>query len=339
MTFSPAAPESFSMSKRLLLAALILALALPAARGQETGPPADPYDQSKVPLEVEPPAGFKGKKIVLVEGRQSHGPGEHEFFAGCAVLMNLLKQTDGVWPVMARDGWPKNEKIFDGAASLVFFMDGRDGHPVVQTDKMGDRMDRLQKLMDRGVGWVNLHYAVDYRPKFGKRVMSWMGGYYEPDYSINPHWDAAIRSLPQHPITRGVKPFVLRDEWYYNMRFPEDMKGVTPILTAIPPDGTRQTKAAKEHPGRPEHLAWAHERPDGGRGFGFTGAHFHRNWADENFRRVVVNAILWTAKVDVPASGAKVDFDPADLNRNLDRKGKGEFKPITPPESKTPGDK
>ena len=140
------------------------------------------------------------------------------------------------------------------------------------------------------------------------------------------------------PVTidpRGVKPFVLRDEWYYNMRFPEDMKGVTPILTAIPPDNTRGTTAAKMHPGRPEHMAWAYDRPDGGRGFGFTGGHFHRNWGDENFRRVVVNAILWTAKVDVPESGSRVDFDPADLNKNLDRK-KGEFKPITPPEPKTP---
>jgi type 1 glutamine amidotransferase len=303
-----------SMLKRFLFAALALILAVPASRADEKKPAVDPYDQSKVPLEVEPPADFKGKKIVLVAGRQSHGPGDHEFFAGTAILMNLLKQTDGVWPVMARDGWPKNEKIFDGAASILFYMDGRGGHPVVQKDKDGDRMDRIQKLMDKGVGWVNLHYAVDYLPQHGKRVLSWMGGYYEPNYSINPHWDAEVRSLPKHPITRGVKPFVLRDEWYYNMRFPEDMKGVTPILTAIPPDKTRGTEAAKKHPGRPEHMAWAYERPDSGRGFGFTGGHFHRNWADENFRRLVVNAILWTAKIDIPENGAKVEFDPADLN-------------------------
>jgi type 1 glutamine amidotransferase len=309
------------MSQHFLLAAIVIALDLPTARA------ADPYDQSKVPLEVEPPAGFHGKKIVLVAGRASHGPGEHEFFAGCAVLMNLLKQTDGVWPVMARDGWPKNEKIFDGAASLVFFMDGGAGHPVIKPG----HMEAIQKHLDQGAGWVNLHYAVEYPKESGQRVLSWMGGYYETGYSINPHWDADVRSLPKHPITRGVRPFAIRDEWYYNIRFPEDMKGVTPILTAIPPDNTRTTPAAKEHPGRPEHLAWAFERPDGGRGFGFTGAHFHRNWADENFRRVVVNAILWTAKVEIPEGGAKVDFDPADLNKNLDRKGKGEFKPILPP--------
>src|ERR1700731_2058397 len=71
----------------------------------------DPYDQSGVPLEVQP-TDAKLNKIVLVAGRQSHGPGDHEFFAGCALLMKLLKETPGVFPVMARDGWPKNPQTF-----------------------------------------------------------------------------------------------------------------------------------------------------------------------------------------------------------------------------------
>ena len=91
---------------------------------------------------------------------------------------------------------------------------------------------------------------------------------------------------------------------------------------APPPDQVRGTPDAKAHPGREEVLAWAFERADGGRSFGFTGAHFHRNWGDENFRRLVVNAILWTAKVEVPPNGAKVDLDPADLTKNLDAKGR-----------------
>jgi hypothetical protein len=98
------------------------------------------------------------------------------------------------------------------------------------------------------------------------------------------------------------------------------MKGVTPIVTATPPDETRKTDAAKAHPGRPEILAWAFERSAGGRSFGFTGAHFHRNWDDENFRRLVVNAILWSAKLEVPPGGARVDLDRGDLNANLDKK-------------------
>jgi trehalose utilization protein len=308
------------MTRLLITLGLIVSAAGPLRAAD------DPYDQSKVPLEVKPPADFVGKTVLLVAGSKSHGPGDHEFFAGTAILMNLLKQNPGVWPVMARDGWPKDESLIDSADVLLFYMDGRGGHPVVK----GDRMDRIQKRMDAGAGWVNLHYAVDYLPEHGKRVLGWMGGYYEPDYSINPHWDADIRGLPTHPITRGVKPFTLRDEWYYNMRFVEDMKGVTPILQALPPDNTRGTKAAKARAGMLETMAWAYERKDGGRGFGFTGGHFHRNWADENFRRVVVNAVLWAAKLDVPTGGAKVEFDPADLNKNLDKKNKP-FQPILPP--------
>ena len=297
---------------------------------------ADPFDQSGVPLEVAPPAGYKGKVVLLIAGKQSHGPGDHEFFAGTAILMNLLKQTPGVFPIMARDGWPKNEALFDRADSILFYMDGRDGHPVVK----GDRLDKMQKLMSQGKGWVNLHYAVDYLPKHGKRVLDWMGGFYDPEISTNPHWDAEIRNLPKHAITRGVKPFTLTDEWYFNMHWADDVKdvkdakGVTAILQAVPPDSKRGTADSKKYPGRLETMAWAYDRKDGGRGFGFTGGHFHRNWADENFRRVVVNAILWTAKADVPETGAKVDFDPADLNKNLDKKGKGDFKPILPPNKK-----
>jgi type 1 glutamine amidotransferase len=174
--------------------------------------------------------------------------------------------------------------------------------------------------MDQGVGFVNLHYAVEYPKSQSDHVLNWLGGYYETGFSINPHWEADFKSMPQHPITRGVKPFDIRDEWYFNIRFAPESKEVTPILKATPPDNVRGTPAAKEHPGRSEIVAWAFERPNGGRSFGFTGGHFHKNWGDENFRRLVVNAILWTAHVEVPKDGAKVDLDPADLNKNLDRK-------------------
>lgn len=320
------------MVRQFLPAALILLAALPVSAAE----PVDPYDQSKVPLEVEPPTDFKGKRILLVAGKASHGPGDHEFFAGSAILMNLLKQTPGVWPIMVRDGWPKNEKLIETADTLVFYMDGRAGHPVVKDD----RMDRIQKQLDRGAGWVNLHYAVDYLPQHGERVLGWMGGYYDARISTNPHWEAVIRTLPKHPIANGVKPFTIHDEWYYNMRWAgdaadvKDVKGLTPILQAVPPDTSRRTEDAKKHPGRLETMAWAFERPNGSRSFGFTGGHRHANWADPDFRRLVVNAILWSAKVDVPDGGAKVEFDPADLNKNLDRKGKGEFKPILPPGKK-----
>ena len=273
------------------------------------------FDQSKVPLEAQPTDSSLAK-IVLIAGHQSHGPGEHEFFAGCALLMKLLQQSPGVFPVMARDGWPKDAQTFENARSIVFFMDGGGGHPIIKPK----HMEQVQKLIDGGVGFVNLHYAVEYPKQQGENILRWLGGYYETGYSVNPHWKAEIRELPDHPITRGVKPFTIQDEWYYCIRFAPDMQGITPILKAVPPDKTRFTEEAKKHLGREEVLAWAFDRPGGGRSFGFTGAHFHKNWGDENFRRVVVNAILWTAKIEVPPDGAKVEMEAADLNKNLDRK-------------------
>jgi hypothetical protein len=302
--------------RRILWLALP-ALAALAGAGALTAADDDPFDQSGVPIEVQPTDPSLAK-IVLVAGHPSHGPGEHEFFAGCALLMKLLKQTPGVFPVMVRKDWPTNPDTFKNAKAVVFFMDGGGGHPVTQ----GDHPQTVQKLIDAKVGFVNLHYAVEYDKKHRDKLFAWLGGYYETGFSTNPHWNADFKALPEHPITRGVKPFALRDEWYYNMRFAPDMKGVTPILKGTPPDSTRGTPDAKAHPGREEIAAWAFERPDGGRSFGFTGAHFHKNWGDENFRRVVVNAILWSAGLEVPKEGAKVDLDPADLKKNLDRKGR-----------------
>jgi type 1 glutamine amidotransferase len=296
------------------MAAALLALAL---SGGLPAVEVDPYDQSGVPIEKQPTDPTL-KKIVLVAGRPSHGPGDHEFFAGCAILMNMLKQTPGVFPVMARDGWPKNPKTFAGAHGVVFYMDGGGRHPIL--DK--GHQEVVQKLIDAQVGFVNLHYAVEYPKSQSKHVFEWLGGYYETLFSTNPHWDADFKSLPEHPIARGVKPFKIRDEWYFNIRFKPESKAVTPILKATPPDKVRGTPDARKHPGREEVVAWAFERGDGGRSFGFTGGHTHKNWGNDDFRRLVVNAILWTAKVDVPRDGAPVKMGPAELNRNLDRKGK-----------------
>ena len=289
-------------------------------------PKVDPFDQSKVPLEVEPPADFKGKRVLIVAGRQSHGPGDHEFFAGTAILMNLLKQNRRRLP----DHGPR--RLAEEREALRHGRLHRDVHGRRRRPP-GDqaRADEADPEADStaGAGWVNIHYAVEYPVKQatatspGRSRAGWAATT-RRGYSINPHWDAEIRSLPKHPITRGVKPFTLRDEWYYGMRWIDDMKGVTPILQAVPPDDTRRTEHTKVAQGR--------DRDDGvglraartaAAAFGFTGGHFHRNWADENFRRVVVNAILWCAKVEVPESGAKVDVRPGRPEQEPRPEGEG----------------
>lgn len=257
------------------------------------------------------------KKIVLVAGTPSHGKGEHEFNAGVQLLKKCLDKVSGVDAHIYLNGWPKEPDAFKDAAAVVLFMDGGNGHPVIKDDHlkvMGD-------LMARGVGLACLHYAVEVpKEKGGPEYLKWIGGYYETGYSINPHWDADLKIAADHPILRGVKPWKIRDEWYYNMRFAPDPTKVVPLLRATPPDATRGTPAAKAAAGREEILSWEIERADGGRGFGFTGAHFHKNWGDDNFRRYVLNAILWTAKAEVPKDGVASSVSADELAANLDPK-------------------
>jgi type 1 glutamine amidotransferase len=268
------------------------------------------------------------KKIVFVAGRPSHGPGEHEHRAGCLLLKTCLDNVKGVTSVVYSNGWPDDAATaFDGAAAVVIYADGGGGHPFLQ----GDRLKTIGELMDKGVGLACIHYACEPTKEKGqKEFLNWIGGAFEINWSVNPHWDGDFTRLPKHPITQGVDPFKIRDEWYFHMRFCDDMKDVTPILSAVPPESTMSrpdgphegNPAVREavKRGEPQHVAWAAERPNGGRGFGFTGAHFHKNWANDDFRKVVLNAILWVAKTEVPKDGVQSTVTEAKMQANLDPK-------------------
>ncbi|HEX7858811.1 MAG TPA: ThuA domain-containing protein [Verrucomicrobiae bacterium] len=267
------------------------------------------------------------KKIVLLAGSVSHGKGEHEFNAGCQLLKKCLDSVPGIKAEVHQNGWPKDEKAFEGANAIFIYCDGGGGHPFHNPE----RRKVIADLMKKGVGLGCGHYAVEVpKGETGDAFLDWIGGYFETHWSVNPHWTADFKSLPTHPIARGVQPFQINDEWYYHMRFRENMRGVTPILSALPPEKTLAREDGP-HSGNPavreaikrgeaQHLMWAAERADGGRGFGFTGGHFHKNWADDNFRKVVLNAILWSAKMEVPANGVESRVSEEDMKANLDAK-------------------
>jgi type 1 glutamine amidotransferase len=267
------------------------------------------------------------KKLVLVAGKPSHAPGQHEFRAGAMLFKKCL---DASCPQIVSEvypgGWPKDPTAFDNADGILFFADGGGGHPVLQSN----RLAQIDALAKRGVGIACLHYGVEVpKEKGGPEFLNWIGGYFEPHWSVNPHWTLAQTQLAQgHPITRGVKPFEINDEWYYHMRFRDPSDDVTMILTAVPPDETREqpdgphsnnptVRAAK---GAREALAWAYERPSGGRGFGCTGGHFHKNWENEDFRRLMLNALVWTCGADVPEGGVTSNPTADDFAANLDDK-------------------
>ncbi len=274
---------------------------------------ADPFDQSAVALEVDAPDA-KLAKIVLLAGTPSSKSGAHEYFAGCALLQQWLKQQPGVWPVMVRE-WPKNEKVLEGAKAIVYFGDGGGKQPFVEPA----RWAKLSKIIEGGTGFVLLHQAVDF-PKGpdSEKVKSWLGGVFHSDIGCRGHWDMDLKPVGEHPALRGVKPFAAPgDGWLYNLHFASETK---PLLIGAVPDKSRTSADAKKHLGRDEVIAWAGERSGVGRGFGFTGADLHKSWGYESQRKLVVNGILWSAKLTVPEGGAKMDFTEADLNRNLDKK-------------------
>lgn len=286
------------------------------------------------------------KNIVMIAGKPSHGPAQHEHNAGILLFKKCLEQSVGDLVNITHhlnSEWPSQDELAS-ADTIVIYADGQMKHPALE----GDHLQQLGKVMKNGCGLVCVHYAVEPTLELGnKEFIDWLGGCFETNWSINPHWEANFESLPDHPISTGVKPFGSNDEWYYHMRFRKDMKGVTPILTDLPPEesasrpdghhsGNPDVRAAVLERKEPQHVSWAVERDDGGRGFGFTGGHFHQGWANDDQRKLVLNAILWTAKADLPANGVESTITEADLQANLDPKP-GQGLPEAAPKGKGKG--
>jgi hypothetical protein len=292
----------------LTLAVAFLPLALLTAADPPQLPPGFAVE--------ELPKDPKAAKVVLVAGSNYFKAGEHEYVAGCAVLADLLKQSPGVAPVLALD-WPTKPETFSGAKAVVFFTDGGDKHPFLK----GDHLARVQKLADAGTGIVLLHQCVDVPKDLGDRMRALTGGAWEKGPGARAHWVDEFRSFPGYPIFRGVKPFKIDDGWLYQNRFATGMKGVTPLLRTAPPKSPPGKEASDA-----SIVAWAYERPaesgKPGRAFVFTGGHLHASFAEEGYRRFLVNGILWSAGLDVPPSGAPVGLDAANLNNYLAKPAK-----------------
>lgn len=249
------------------------------------------------------------KRVLAIAGNPSHGYGAHEHYAGLKVLEESLEASTDAMEMTVVRGWPDDKSLITMADSIVIYCDGGGRHVAIP------HLKTLQEKMNDGCGLVCLHYAVETVPgNVGDAMLDLLGGHFEINYSVNPHWVAEVNALPAHPIARGVKPFATNDEWYFHLRFQD--AHVTPILSAVAPPETMRRKDGN-HSGNPsvrksvaagdmQTLAWTYERPDGGRAFGFTGGHYHWNWGHDDVRRLVVNAIRWSAGDDVPASGSSL---------------------------------
>ena len=267
-------------------------------------------------------------RIVFISGAPSHGPMAHEHRAGNMILAKRLNESGLALEAVVLDdvGYPANPEVLNSADTIVIFCTGHGGHV------LNPHLESFDALMKQGKGVVLIHWATEaVRGEPGDKFLSWLGGFCDLNWSVNPHWTPTFDSLPEHPTCRGVEPFTVNDEWYYHMRFVDGLKGVTPILSDLPgletlvrSDGPRSgnphvRKAVAN--GEPQHVAWAYERPDGGRGFGFTGGHVHQNWQHDQYRKIMLNAILWTARVPVPEYGVhSARVSDHEIRANLDPK-------------------
>ncbi len=247
------------------------------------------------------------RKIVLIAGPiTGHPKHAHEYEKNVILLKHLLDTCPNVKGIKTEvyfKGWPEDEKTLDDADTIVMISDGGDHRETDHPLYVGDRFKTLAKQMARGCGFVQFHWTTFNPSRVHDQITEWVGGYF--DYEKGPaanKWFSAIQTWegpttlgsPEHPISRGVKPFSIREEFYFNLRFREQDNRVKPIIVTRPP-GSKIDQT----------VGWAVERQAGGRGFGFTGGHFYANWWQPDFRRMVLNAIVWTAKMDVPAGGVE----------------------------------
>ncbi|MEM6689529.1 MAG: ThuA domain-containing protein [Planctomycetota bacterium] len=263
-------------------------------------------------------------KILLIAGKPSHGYASHEHYAGMRILEDELRQR-GV-KVQVIKGWPDDESVFEDVDAISIYCDGGRRHLAIP------HLDQIEALASTGVGLSAIHYATETVPgEVGERWLNLLGGHFEINYSVNPHWNAQFESLPDHPVTQGIQPMAIQDEWYFHLRFAPE--GITPILSAIAPEHTMSRKDGA-HSGNPhvrksvaagdsQVVAWTYDRParngaEVGRSFGFTGGHHHWNWGRPDVRKLVVQAILWTAGMDEMPNVQEEVMTAVELTSNQD---------------------
>jgi putative heme-binding domain-containing protein len=257
----------------------------------------------------------KPKKIVLIAGKKSHGPagnGMHDYGWSVQLLKVMLDNSnvkDRVQVEIHLDGWPKDPRTLEDADTIMIISDGRDGNQFEEAPHLAseERVRFIDKQMKRGCGFLTFHFSTFAPEKYRDQVLDWCGGYFQWETDGKRQWYSAIQTLEtevqlgaaDHPISRGLKPFKMREEFYYNLRFKPKDESLKPIWTVPALKG-------RDVDGR--IVAWARQREDGGRGFGTSAGHFYDNWKHEHFRKMIINAIVWTAKLDVPDGGVKARF-------------------------------
>jgi type 1 glutamine amidotransferase len=149
-----------------------------------------------------------------------------------------------------------------------------------------------------------LHFTTYVPIKYATQALEWNGGFV--DYDGAPENRSDLKTLEtdvtlpslEHPVIRGVTPYHYKDEFYYKMHLLWGDPNLTPLVrvSALSPNTQEQT------------VAWAFQRKNGGRSVGATFGHYYENWRLNDYRKLILNAIVWTAGMDVPSQGVASTF-------------------------------
>jgi quercetin dioxygenase-like cupin family protein/type 1 glutamine amidotransferase len=255
-------------------------------------------------------AAVSGPTIVLIGGdKQGYPRREHDYPDGILAIERLIKgspQLQALNPVVKSfpAGFPSDlSQIADADVVLLYFgMDYRTMSDVLDNEP---RRVAVEQLMAKGVGLIALHQASTVPSQTSVIPMAdWLGGVrFGMADRTTEIAQIRISGSGKNPIANGLKPFEYLDEFYPTITFSTTDK-VTPILTAKTHIQTRNNQPVFEEPPSDHVIAWAAERPNGGRSFAFTSGHYLLTFDQPQIRTMLLNAILWTAKRDVPPAGA-----------------------------------
>ncbi len=236
------------------------------------------------PAAEAPPA----KRLLLLwQSPDGHPAGTHEYQAGQKVLAELLAKTPGVSVELVQcDGdWADGPELLAKADGAVVFL--AEGAKWIGANPA--RRAAFAELAQRGGGLSVLHWGMGTKVRepiepFVALFGACHGG---PDRKYK-FLETTVRvATAEHPATAGLADFTIKDEFYYALKQAPEAK-LIPLLTA-------------DIDGEKPMVAWAWERPDGGRSFGFSGMHFHDNWQRPEYQQFVTRGVLWTLKIDPPA--------------------------------------
>jgi len=238
--------------------------------------------------------------LIVGQKPDGHPPTTHEFMAGGQVLATLLKPYPQIQTTVvdATDPWPEGPGLIDGCDAIAMFVS--QGAQWMQIDLQ--RHAALRRLAARGGAICALHWSVGAKEaKYIQGQLDLLGGTRGGEQRKYQKLEVTLhRVAPAHPILNGLTDFKAYDEFYYSL---DKSPGIQPLLTA-------------QIDGQDEMVAWAWERKDGGRSFGFSALHYHSNWQLPEYRRFILQGVLWSVKQPVPAEGVKVEIDRPALELN-----------------------